>query len=112
MIVTLDSVAPTQYGEQNQRADDGNDDRANTAKAVREESEHPLISSGDTPSVWFAFSSAEWRRRVELQHGLPRCEFRSCCMMRWIFRLIMMTVAAKLVNRYLGSQQSQPRTRR
>jgi hypothetical protein len=24
-------------------------------------------------------------------------------MMRWIFRLIVMTVAAKLVNRYLGS---------
>ena len=50
-IVTLDSVAPTQDGEQNQRADDGNDDGAKTAEAVREESEHPLISSGDTSSV-------------------------------------------------------------
>jgi hypothetical protein len=46
---------------------------------------------------------------VELQHGLPRREFRSCCMMRWIFRLIVMTVAAKLVNRYLGSRHPQPR---
>jgi len=47
---------------------------------------------------------------VELQHGLPRREFRSCSMMRWIFRLIMMTVAAKLVNRYLGSRYPQPRS--
>jgi hypothetical protein len=48
---------------------------------------------------------------IELQDGPPRPEFRSCCMMRWIFRLIVMTVAAKLVNRYLGSRQPQPRTR-
>jgi hypothetical protein len=32
-------------------------------------------------------------------------------MMRWIFRLIVMTVAAKLVNRYLGSRHTQPRSR-
>jgi hypothetical protein len=32
-------------------------------------------------------------------------------MMRWIFRLIVMTVAAKLVNRYLGSRSAQPRSR-
>jgi hypothetical protein len=51
MIVTCDSVAAAQDGEQNQRADDGNNDRAKTAEAVREESEHPPISSGDTPSV-------------------------------------------------------------
>jgi hypothetical protein len=44
-------VAAAQDGEQNQRADDGNDDRAKTAETVREESERPLISSGDTPSV-------------------------------------------------------------
>jgi len=44
-------VAAAQDGEQNQSADDGNDDRAKTAEAVREESEHPVISSGDTPSV-------------------------------------------------------------
>jgi len=31
--------------------------------------------------------------------------------MRWIFRMIMMAVAAKLVNRYLGSRYPQPRTR-
>jgi hypothetical protein len=30
-------------------------------------------------------------------------------MMRWIFRLIMMAVAAKLVNRYLGPSHPQPR---
>ena len=48
---------------------------------------------------------------IELQDSPPNHEFRSCCMMRWIFRLIMMTVAAKLVNRYLGSRQPQPRTR-
>jgi len=48
---------------------------------------------------------------VELQHGPPRREFRSCCMMRWIFRLIVMTVVAKLVNRYLGSRHPQPRSR-
>jgi len=41
----------------------------------------------------------------------PRREFRSCCMMRWIFRLIVMTVAAKLVNRFLESRYSQPRSR-
>jgi hypothetical protein len=44
-------VAAAQDGEQNQRTDDGNDDRAKTAEAVRKESEHPLTSSGDTPSV-------------------------------------------------------------
>jgi hypothetical protein len=33
-------------------------------------------------------------------------------MVRWIFRLIMMTVAAKLVNRYLGSRHPQPRSQR
>jgi hypothetical protein len=33
-------------------------------------------------------------------------------MMRWIFRMMMMAVAAKLVNRYLGSHQPQPRARR
>jgi hypothetical protein len=44
-------VAAAQDSEQNQRADDGNDDRAKTAEAVREESKHRLISSGDTPSV-------------------------------------------------------------
>jgi len=48
---------------------------------------------------------------VELQHGPARREFRFCCMMRWIFRLIVMTVAAKLVNRYLGSRDSQPQPR-
>jgi len=48
---------------------------------------------------------------VELQHGPPRREFRSCYMMRWIFRLIVMTVVAKLVNRYLGSRHPQPRSR-
>jgi hypothetical protein len=48
---------------------------------------------------------------VDLEHSLPRREFRSCCMMRWIFRLIVMTVAAKLVNRYLGSRYPQPLTR-
>jgi hypothetical protein len=47
---------------------------------------------------------------VELQDGLPRRDFRSCCMMRWIFRMIMMAVAAKLVNRYLGSRYPQPRS--
>jgi hypothetical protein len=52
------------------------------------------------------------RLEVELQHGSPRREFRSCCMMRWIFRLIVMTVAAKLVNRYLGDRHPQPRSRR
>ena len=39
---------------------DGNDDRAKTTEAVREESEHRLISSGDTPL--FALSSGGWRR--------------------------------------------------
>jgi hypothetical protein len=48
---------------------------------------------------------------VELQHSPPRREFRSCYMVRWIFRLIVMTVAAKLVNRYLGSHHPQPRSR-
>jgi hypothetical protein len=46
-----------------------------------------------------------------IQHSPPRREFRSCCMMRWIFRLIVMTLAAKLVNRYLGSRHPQPRSR-
>jgi hypothetical protein len=49
---------------------------------------------------------------VELQHGPPQREFRSSCMMRWIFRLIMMAVAAKLVNRYLGPRHPQPRSQR
>jgi hypothetical protein len=49
---------------------------------------------------------------VELQHSPPWREFRSRCMMRWIFRLIVMTVAAKLVNRYLGSRHPQPRPQR
>jgi len=44
-------VAAAQDGEQNQGADDGNDDRAKTAEAVRKESEHPMTSSGDTSSV-------------------------------------------------------------
>ncbi len=44
-------MAAAQNGEQNQGADDGNNDGAKTAEAVREESEHPLTSSGDTPSV-------------------------------------------------------------
>ena len=44
-------MAAAQDGEQNQRADDGNDDRAKTAEAVREESEHRLMSSGDARSV-------------------------------------------------------------
>jgi hypothetical protein len=48
---------------------------------------------------------------VEVQHSPPRREFRSCCMIRWIFRLIVMTLAAKLVNRYLGSRHPQPRSR-
>ena len=102
-------MAAAQDGEQNQRTDDGNDDRAKTAEAVRKESEHPLTSSGDTPSVCII----EWwdSVEVELQDGLPRREFRSCCMMRWIFRLIVMTVAAKLVNRYLGSRHPEPRSR-
>jgi len=47
---------------------------------------------------------------LELQDSLPRREFRSCCMMRWIFRMIMMAVAAKLVNRYLGSRYPKPRS--
>jgi uncharacterized protein YifN (PemK superfamily) len=38
--------------------------------------------------------------KVELQHSPPRREFRSRCMMRWIFRLIVMAVAAKVVNRF------------
>jgi hypothetical protein len=49
---------------------------------------------------------------IELQHSPPRPEFRSCFVMRWIFRLIVMTVAAKLVNRYLGSRHPQPRSQR
>ena len=100
-------MAATQDGEQNQRADNGNDDRAKTAEAVREESEHPPISSGDTLSVCIigAVDGVE----LELQHDPPKREFRSCCM-RWIFRLIMMALAAKLVNRYLGSRQPQPRS--
>jgi hypothetical protein len=49
---------------------------------------------------------------VELQHSPPRREFRSRYMMRWIFRLIVMTVAAKLVNRYLGSRHPQHRSQR
>jgi hypothetical protein len=53
-------VAAAQDGEQNQRADDGNNDRAKTAEAIREESEHRLILSGDAPS--FALSSGGWRR--------------------------------------------------
>jgi hypothetical protein len=48
---------------------------------------------------------------VELQHSPRTREFRSCCMIRWIFRLIVMTLAAKLVNRYLGSRHPQPRSR-
>jgi hypothetical protein len=44
-------VAAAQSGEQNQRTDDRNEDRAKTAEAVGEESEHRLLSSGDTPSV-------------------------------------------------------------
>ena len=48
-------MATAQDGEQNQRTDNGNNDRAKTAEAVREESEHPLISSGDAPL--FALSS-------------------------------------------------------
>ena len=44
-------MAAAQDGEQNQRADDGNDDRAKTAEAIREESEHPRISFGETLSV-------------------------------------------------------------
>ena len=102
-------MAAAQDGEQNQRADDGNDDRAKTAEAVREESEHRLISSGDTPSVCII---ERWMGvEVELQHSPPRRDFRSCCMMRWIFRLIVMAVAGKLVNRYLGSRHPQPRSR-
>jgi hypothetical protein len=46
-----------------------------------------------------------------LQHSPTRREFRSSYMMRWIFRLIVMTVAAKLVNRYLGPRHPQPRSR-
>ena len=102
-------MAAAQDGEQNQRADDGNNDRAKTAEAVREESEHPLISSGDPPS--FALSGGVDGVEVELQHSPPRREFRSRCMMRWIFRLIVMTVATKLVNRYLGARHPQPRSR-
>jgi hypothetical protein len=49
---------------------------------------------------------------VELQHSPLGREFRSCCMMRWIFRLIVMAVATKLVNRYLGSRHPQPRSQR
>jgi hypothetical protein len=59
MNVTGDSVAAAQEREQNQRADDGNNDRANTAKAIREESEHRLISFEDAPS--FALSSVKLR---------------------------------------------------
>lgn len=53
-------MAAAQEGKQNQRADDGNNDRAKTTEAVREESEHRLISSGDAPL--FALSSGGWRR--------------------------------------------------
>jgi hypothetical protein len=102
-------VAAAQDGEQNQCADDGNNDRAKTAEAIREESEHRLISSGDASS--FAIVRAMDGVDIELQHSLSKHEFRSCYMMRWIFRLIAMTVAAKLVNRYLGSRQRQPRSR-
>jgi hypothetical protein len=68
------------------------------------------------PRVSRARSSNDLKRtppftHVELQHSPPRREFRSCCMMRWISRLIVMTVAAKLVNRYLGSRQPQRRSR-
>jgi hypothetical protein len=48
-------VAAAQDGEKNQRADEGNNDRAKTAEALREESGYQLISSGDAPS--FALSS-------------------------------------------------------
>ena len=51
------------------------------------------------------------RLEIELEHSPPSREFRSCCMMRWIFRIIVMTVVAKLVNRYLGSRHPQPRSR-
>ena len=53
-------MASAQEGEQDQRADDGNNDRAKTTEAVREESEYPLISSGDTPSV--CIWNGGWRR--------------------------------------------------
>src|SRR6185369_17023262 len=58
--LTWDSVAAAQDGEQNQRADDGNNDRARTTEAVREEGEHRLISSGDAPlfaEQWMASRS-------------------------------------------------------
>jgi hypothetical protein len=53
-------VAAAQDGEQNQCADDGNNDRAKTTEAVGEEGEHPLTSSGDTPSV--CIWNGGWRR--------------------------------------------------
>jgi hypothetical protein len=48
---------------------------------------------------------------IGLQHSPPSREFRSSCMMRWIFRLIVTTVVVKLVNRYFGSRHPQPRSR-
>jgi hypothetical protein len=48
---------------------------------------------------------------LRFQHSPTTCELRSSCMMRWIFRLIVMTVVAKLVNRYLGSRQPQRQAR-
>ena len=75
-------MAATQDGEQNQRADNGNDDRAKTAEAVREESEHPPISSGDTLSVCILLSvrlaSSNTARSVaclEQVTGTPRFQF-------------------------------------
>jgi hypothetical protein len=100
-------VAAAQDGEQKQRADDGNDDRAKTAEAVRKESEHPLISSRGTPSVCIIERSMA--SRLNFSTARRGASFDPVCMMRWIFRLIMMTVAAKLINRYLGSRHPQPR---
>jgi hypothetical protein len=102
-------VAAAQDGEQNQCTDDGNDDRSKTAEAIGEESEHRLISSGDTTSVCII---ERWMvSRLNFSTARRGTSFDPVGMMRWIFRLIVMTVAAKLVNRYLGSRQPQPRSR-
>src|SRR6266480_7254591 len=70
-----------QDGEQNQRADDGNDDRAKTAERLEKKANihcyrpaiHHRFACGVVDGV-----------EVELQPGPPRREFRSGCMMRWI----------------------------
>ena len=50
------------------------------------------------------------KENSRLQHNPGTGEFRSCYMMRWIFRIIVLSVVGKLVNRYLGSRQPEPRS--